>query len=86
MKFCYVVLKEYINNVSIVEEVYSSKKKAQAHIDNIKYWCDKDGWSVTNKSRYMSSHDGYVPCIEIQAPSGNTQSTERYYIIVKEIK
>lgn len=82
---CYVILREYYNNVSIVEEVYSSKKKAQAHIDNIKYWCDKDGWSVTKNYRHMDGGKK-VECIEIQSPTGRKESTERYYIIVKEIK
>ena len=82
----YVILREYNNNVAIVEETYSSKKKAQAHIDNIKYWCDKDGWSVTNNQRYMSSMNGYVQCIEIKSPSGRNESTERYYIIPQEVK
>lgn len=82
---CYVILREYHNNVSIVEEVYSSKKKAQAHIDNIKYWCDKDGWSVTKNYRHMDGGKK-VECIEIHSPTGRKESTERYYIIVKEIK
>ena len=81
---CYVILREYYNNVSIVDAVYSSKKKAQAHIDNIKYWCDKDGWSVTKNYRHMDG--GKVECIEIQSPTGRKESTERYYIIKKEIK
>ena len=38
----YVILREYSNNIAIVDATYSSKKKAKAHIDNIKYWCDKD--------------------------------------------
>lgn len=82
----YVILREYYNNVAIVDATYSSKKKAQAHIDNIKYWCDKDGWSVVKKARYMSTMEGEVECIEIAPPSGNTVSVERYYIIQQEVK
>ena len=82
----YVILREYSNNIAIVDATYSSKKKAKAHIDNIKYWCDKDGWSVTKNQRYMSSMNGYVECIEIKSPSGRIESTERYYIIPQEVK
>lgn len=82
----YVILREYSNNVAIVDATYSSKKKANAHIDNIKYWCDKDGWDVLKKSRYMSTMEGYVECIEIIPPSGNKESIERYYIIQQEVK
>lgn len=80
----HVILREYYNNVAIVDATYSSKKKAKAHIDNIKYWCDKDGWSVTNQYRHMNGkrHD----CIEIKSPSGRVESTERYYIIPQEVK
>ena len=82
----YVILREYSNNVAIVDATYSSNKKAKAHIDNIKYWCDKDGWSVVKKARYMSTMEGEVECIEIQSPSGRIESTERYYIIPQEVK
>lgn len=82
----YVILREYYNNVAIVDVTYSSKKKAVAHIDNIKYWCDMDGWSVVKKERFMSTVGGYVECIEIKSPSGRIESTERYYIIPQEVK
>lgn len=82
----YIILREYCNNIAIVDATYSSKKKAKAHIDNIKYWCEKDGWDVLKKSRYMSTAEGYVECIEIIPPSGNTTSIERYYIIQQEVK
>jgi orotate phosphoribosyltransferase-like protein len=81
---CYVILREYHNNVAVVDAVLSSKKKAEKYIERVKYWCDKDGWCVLPISRYMNGKE--IKGIEIQSPTGNPNNTERYYIITKEIE
>lgn len=83
MKHVYVVLKEYHNNVAVVEQVFSSKEKAEAHVAWIIESAKKDGWTVSNQYRFMRAAKAF--CVQIDSPSGRHESLERFYILKEPV-
>lgn len=81
--YVYILLKEYYNNVAVVADVFSSKKKAEDQLDWLCKSAERDGWTVTNNYRYMRSEN--VFCKVLTPPSGNQQFLERYYILKEKV-
>lgn len=84
--YVYVLVKEYSNNVAIVEQVFSSKKKADDHLKWLISMNHKDGWTISRGEAYYVHKNGErVPFVEFGAPSGNPNNLERRYILKEQV-
>lgn len=78
----YVILREYYNNVSVVRDVYGSRKRAEAEVDSIRSSAIKEGWTVNEDYRHMDGQR--IRCLSI-FKDGEKESLTRYYIIPKSV-
>lgn len=84
--YVYVLVKEYYNNVAIVEQVFSSKKKADDHLKWLISMNHKDGWTISRgEAYYVHKNGNKVPFVEFGAPSGNPNNLERRYILKEKV-
>jgi hypothetical protein len=79
----YILQKFYNNNVSVIMDTFSSKKKADAYLETYLSWCEKDGWQVT---QFIELFGFYFRGLKIVPPSGNQQHAERFVITKQEVK
>lgn len=84
--YVYVLVKEYYNNVAIVEQVFSSKKKADDHLNWLISINRKEGWNITHgETHYIHKNGNKVHFVEFGAPSGNPNNLERRYILKEQV-
>ena len=83
----YILQRTYNNGVSVVDNVFSSKKKAEDSLNHDISWCDRDGWTVDrSESIYPYTREGKIQGVRITPPSGNVEQSERFFIIKKRVK
>lgn len=80
----HAVLKTYSTGTAYIEEIYSSKKKAQEWIDDYAEMDAACGWGVTKEVTGYGSDN--VLLTTIKAPSGNPESTIRFHVVSKDVK
>lgn len=85
MKYVYVVLKEYINNVCQIEQVFTSRKKADSHLEYL-----ANDILRSADSGYEVSYDDYryFDGIKVRALTlkhQNHNNTQRYYLLKERV-
>ena len=78
----YLLKRVYSNGASIIDCVFSSKKKANDYLDRYLESVEKDGWTVVNFVD-LNHHNwsGY----KITPPSGNAVNAECFFIQQEEV-
>lgn len=79
----YILQKFYNNNVSVIMDTFSSKKKADAYLEEYLSWCEKDGWEV---AQFIELFGDHLRGSKITPPSGNQSHVERFVITKQEVK
>lgn len=83
--YVYILLREYHNNVAVVDNVFSSKKKAAAHLEWLKQSAIRDGWTVEEgPTIYRWFAEGKVRGTRI-IPSAGLPQADTYYILKEKV-
>lgn len=82
----YIILRYYSNNVSVVDGVYSSKKKAEKELDWHEEMAYKDGWGVVKEGIRIYQGGKMYNGVQFVPPSGNLEHADTYIIVKQEVK
>lgn len=85
MKYVYVVLKEYDNNVCQIEQVFTSKKKADLHLEylarDVARYPDSNYTVEYDDYRYFDGNKVQALTLRHQ----NYINTQRYYLLKERV-
>lgn len=76
----HIILKEYHNNVAVIEGVFSSLVKAKAFLAEVEKMEARVNAIREEGYRSMGNY-GNVPYVSYTPADGNTQNTIRYYLV-----
>lgn len=76
----HIILKEYSNNVAVIEEVFSSSVKAQAFLAEVEKMEARVNAIREEGYRFMGNY-GNVSYVSYTPADGNTKNTIRYYLV-----
>lgn len=84
--YVYILVKEYYNNVVIVEQVFTSAKKAKEELDWRIDLSHKAGWTVNRGADFYTwKRDEKVPTVELVPADGNRKNLDRLYILKEKV-
>lgn len=88
MSKVHILMKHYANNVSVIEQVFSSRKRAEEHREWIADLSKKDGWTIVKSavvyvwdSRFSKREWG----VRVVPPSGDMKQAVTYYIMTENV-
>jgi hypothetical protein len=82
MPKAHVVMKTYHTGTSYPEAIFTSKKKAQAYIDEYALMDENAGWTVTKEMENFGAKKVLLTTVS----RGDTINTLRFYVHSDEVK
>lgn len=82
----YILVREDYNDNATVEKVFSSKKKANSHLNDLVTSLFNEGWKIYHGAFDFVHKTGKVPYVEFHDRLRNRKNVERRYILKEKVE